>query len=38
MDDPGNGGHAALVQLQAYLAQMDHAGETRLPAERELSE
>ncbi|TIU16616.1 MAG: GntR family transcriptional regulator, partial [Mesorhizobium sp.] len=23
MDDPGNGGHAALVQLQAYLAQMD---------------
>ncbi|TIS39700.1 FadR/GntR family transcriptional regulator [Mesorhizobium sp.] len=38
MDDPGNGGHAALVQLQAYLAQMDHASETRLPAERELSE
>ncbi|RWO63684.1 FCD domain-containing protein [Mesorhizobium sp.] len=38
MDDPGNGGHAALVQLQAYLAQMDHAGERRLPAERELSE
>jgi DNA-binding FadR family transcriptional regulator len=38
MDDPGNGGHAALVQLQAYLAQMDHSGETRLPAERELSE
>jgi DNA-binding FadR family transcriptional regulator len=38
MDDTGNGAHAALVQLQAYLAQMDHAGETRLPAERELSE
>ena len=38
MDDRGNGGHAALVQLQAYLAQMDHSGETRLPAERELCE
>lgn len=38
MDDPGSGGHAALVQLQAYLAQMDHSGETRLPAERELCE
>src|ERR687897_128343 len=38
MDDGGNGGHAALVQLQAYLAQMDHTGETRLPAERELCE
>jgi DNA-binding FadR family transcriptional regulator len=44
MDDPrpmenlGNGGHAALVQLQAYLAQMDLSGDTRLPAERELCE
>ncbi len=38
MEDPGNGGHAALVQLHAYLAQMDHSGETRLPAERELCE
>ncbi|CCV09197.1 putative transcriptional regulator, GntR family protein [Mesorhizobium metallidurans STM 2683] len=38
MDDAGNGGQAALVQLQAYLAQMDHSGETRLPAERELCE
>lgn len=38
MDDGGNGGHAALVQLQAYLAQMDHSGETRLPSERELCE
>jgi DNA-binding FadR family transcriptional regulator len=38
MDDQANGGQAALVQLQAYLAQMDHSGETRLPAERELCE
>ncbi|CCV12274.1 FCD domain-containing protein [Mesorhizobium sp. STM 4661] len=38
MDDAGSGGQAALVQLQAYLAQMDHSGETRLPAERELCE
>ena len=38
MDDAGNGGHAALVQLQAYLAQMDLSGESRLPAERELCE
>jgi DNA-binding FadR family transcriptional regulator len=38
MDTTGNGGHAALVQLQAYLAQMDVSGETRLPAERELCE
>ena len=37
-DNIGNGGHAALVQLQAYLAQMDLSGETRLPAERELCE
>jgi DNA-binding FadR family transcriptional regulator len=38
MDRLGDGGHAALVQLQAYLAQMDLSGETRLPAERELCE
>lgn len=38
MDNLGDGGHAALVQLQAYLAQMDLSGETRLPAERELCE
>lgn len=38
MDNLGNGGHAALVQLQAFLAQMDMSGETRLPAERELCE
>ena len=38
IDDGGNGGHAALVQLQAYLAQMDLSGESRLPAERELCE
>jgi DNA-binding FadR family transcriptional regulator len=33
-----SGGRAALVQLQAYLAQIDQAGEIRLPAERELCE
>jgi DNA-binding FadR family transcriptional regulator len=38
MDKLGDGGHAALVQLQAFLAQMDISGETRLPAERELCE
>jgi DNA-binding FadR family transcriptional regulator len=38
MDRLGDGGHAALVQLQAFLAQMDLSGETRLPAERELCE
>jgi DNA-binding FadR family transcriptional regulator len=38
METIGNGGHAALVQLQAYLAQMEPAGETRLPPERELCE
>jgi len=38
MDRLGDGGHAALVQLQAFLAQMDVSGETRLPAERELCE
>src|SRR5690606_49779 len=36
MDNLGNGGHAALVQLQAFLAQMDMSGETRLSAAREL--
>lgn len=34
----GDRGHAALVQLQAFLAQMDQSGGTRLPAERELCE
>lgn len=38
MDNLGNDAHAALVQLQAYLAQMDLSGETRLPPERELCE
>ncbi|MCT7374249.1 FadR/GntR family transcriptional regulator [Chelativorans salis] len=38
MENLANGGHAALVQLQAYLAQMDLSGETRLPPERELCE
>lgn len=38
MDNLGNGGYAALVQLQAYLAQVDSSGETRLPPERELCE
>ena len=36
MDIEGNGGHAALVQLQAYLAQHDLAADSRLPPEREL--
>jgi DNA-binding FadR family transcriptional regulator len=31
-------GHAALVQLQAYLAQLDLPGDSRLPPERELCE
>lgn len=31
-------GHAALVQLQAYLAQLDLAPDSRLPPERELCE
>ena len=34
----GNGGHAALVQLQAYLAQLDLPADSRLPPERELCE
>jgi DNA-binding FadR family transcriptional regulator len=38
MDIVGDGGHAALVQLQAYLAQHDLPGNSRLPAERELCE
>jgi len=38
MDIEGNGGHAALVQLQAYLAQHDLPADSRLPAERELCE
>lgn len=38
MDTIGDRGHAALVQLQAYLAQMEPAGDVRLPPERELCE
>jgi len=38
MDKLGDGDHAALVQLQAFLAQMDLSGETRLPPERDLCE
>ena len=38
MDRIGNGGHAALVQLQAYLAQIDLPTDGRLPPERELCE
>lgn len=38
MDIEGNSGHAALVQLQAYLAQHDLPSDSRLPAERELCE
>lgn len=38
MDKIGNGGHAALVQLQAYLAQIDLPSDGRLPSERELCE
>ncbi len=38
MDIEGDGGHAALVQLQAYLAQHDLPADSRLPAERELCE
>ncbi len=34
----GDGGSAAMVQLQAYLAQLPAAEESRLPSERELSE
>jgi DNA-binding FadR family transcriptional regulator len=38
LDKVGNGGHAALVQLQAYLAQVDLPKGGRLPPERELCE
>lgn len=38
MEIEGNSGHAALVQLQAYLAQHDLPTDSRLPAERELCE
>jgi DNA-binding FadR family transcriptional regulator len=38
LDKVGNGGHAALVQLQAYLAQRDLPKGGRLPPERELCE
>ena len=38
MNIEGNGGHAALVQLQAYLAQHDLPADSRLPPERELCE
>lgn len=38
LDKVGNGGHAALVQLQAYLAQLDLPDDGRLPPERELCE
>jgi DNA-binding FadR family transcriptional regulator len=38
MNIDGNGGHAALVQLQAYLAQHDLPANNRLPTERELCE
>jgi DNA-binding FadR family transcriptional regulator len=38
MNADGNGGHAALVQLRAYLAQHDLPTNSRLPAERELCE
>ena len=36
MDREGDGGHAALVQLQAYLAQFELPPDGRLPPEREL--
>lgn len=38
MEIEGNSSHAALVQLQAYLAQHDLPPDSRLPAERELCE
>jgi DNA-binding FadR family transcriptional regulator len=38
VDRIGNGGQAALVQLQAYLAQLDLPEDGRLPPERELCE
>ena len=36
MEIEGNSGHAALVQLQAYLAQHDLPPDSRLPSERVL--
>jgi len=36
--EDGNGGHAALTQLKAYLAQRGAGADPRLPAERELCE
>lgn len=38
MDIEGDGGYAALVQLQGYLAQHDLPADSRLPPERELCE
>lgn len=38
MPNDENDSHAALVQLQAYLAQHDLPANSRLPAERELGE
>lgn len=38
MNVDANEGHAALVQLQAYLAQHDPPSDSRLPPERELCE
>jgi DNA-binding FadR family transcriptional regulator len=38
LEKVGSGGHAALVQLQAYLAQHDLPKGGRLPPERELCE
>jgi GntR family transcriptional regulator, uxu operon transcriptional repressor len=38
MDATGEGGQAAQVQLQAYLAQRDLPADSRLPPERELCE
>ena len=38
MNIDGNGGHAALVQLQAYLAQHELSANSRLPTERKLCE
>jgi DNA-binding FadR family transcriptional regulator len=38
MDTVGDGGQAAQVQLQAYLAQEDLSADSQLPPERELCE
>lgn len=38
MEIEGSSGHAALVQLQAWLAQHDLPADSRLPPERELCE